>query len=81
MGGEGQGAKFENKCLTSITQKILDTKKRRRQCDHRGRDWRDVAKAKECGQYQKLEEALMALFLQPREGASLAHTSNCETYS
>lgn len=42
MGGEGQGAKFENKCLTSITQKILDTKKRRRQCDHRGRDWRDV---------------------------------------
>ena len=46
MGGEGQGAKFENKCLTSITQKILDTKKRRRQCDHRGRDWSDVATAK-----------------------------------
>ena len=38
-----------------------------------------MPKAKECGQYQKLEEALMALFLQPQEGAGPAHTSNRET--
>ena len=44
MGGRGRGGVLNSR--TSITQKILNTKKRRRQCDHRGRDRSDAAMAK-----------------------------------
>ena len=43
FGGKGAGGLNSR---TSITQKILDTKKRRRQCDHRDRDQSDAAISK-----------------------------------
>lgn len=53
--------KSNSKCPYKREAEGGDTQKRRRQCDHRGRDWCDV-ESKTAGSHPELEEARSAFF-------------------